>query len=313
MLKRLIVHHVTVYRYKRPVKFNEHRLMFRPRDSHDLRLVGSGLTIFPEARVLWHHDVFGNSIATAYFAKPAQELVFECTLIVDHYGAGDGEPFVEPFVENLPFTYPADELPDLGRTMERHYPDPEGRIDAWARQSLSRSGIHNTINVLLKMTKAVQEQFAYAKRTAPGVQTPLETLDLRSGTCRDFALFMMEAGRSLGLAARFVSGYLYEPAVDAIAEHMLAGSGATHAWVEFYIPGAGWLEFDPTNGLLGGINLLRVAVARDPHQAIPLRGSYFGLAEDFIDMKVSVNVSSQPLLAARVPGHGPHIVASTAP
>ena len=124
---------------------------------------------------------------------------------------------------------------------------------------------------------------------------------------------MMEAGRSLGLAARFVSGYLYDPAVDAIAEHMLAGSGATHAWVEFYIPGAGWLQFDPTNGLLGGINLLRVAVARDPHQAIPLRGSYFGLAEDFIDMKVSVNVSSQPLLAARVPGHGPHIVASTAP
>ncbi len=313
VLKRLVVHHVTVYRYKNPVKFNEHRLMFRPRDSHDLRLVGWGLTISPKARVLWHHDVFGNSIATAYFSQPAAELVFECMLVVDHYGMRDSEPFIEPFAENLPFTYPADELPDLGRTMERHYPDPERRIDAWARQSLSRSGIHNTMNVLLKMTRAVKEQFTYVRRTEPGVQTPLETLDRGAGTCRDFALFMMEAGRSLGLASRFVSGYLYDPAVDNPAGHMLSGGGSTHAWVEFYIPGAGWLEFDPTNGLLGGVNLLRVAVARDPHQAIPLRGSYFGLAEDFIDMKVNVNVTSQPLLAARVPGSTVSHDVSTAP
>lgn len=313
MLKRLIVHHVTVYRYKRPVKFNEHRLMFRPRDSHDLRLVGSGLTVSPDARVLWHHDVFGNSIATAYFSKPATELVFECTVVVDHYGVRAGEPFIEAFAENLPFTYPADELPDLGRTMERHYPDPERRIDAWARQSLSRSGIHNTLSVILRMTQAVKEQFTYVRRTEPGVQTPLETLERGAGTCRDFAVFMMEAGRSLGLAARFVSGYLYDPAMDDPVEHMLMGGGSTHAWVEFYLPGAGWMEFDPTNGLVGGVNLIRVAVARDAHQAIPLTGSYYGYPEDFIDMKVSVNVSSQPLIAARVPGPSPNRFVSTAP
>lgn len=301
-MKRLTVSHVTAYRYRRSVTFNQHRLMFRPRDSHDLRLVGTGLTISPAAQVMWHHDVFGNSIATAFFNEPADELVFESTIMVDHYGLQGPEFRVEEFAESVPFTYPADELPDLGRTIERHYPDPDRLIDAWAREFLDVTGPNPTDTVLLQITQAIREQFAYEQRTEPGIQTPLETLERRCGTCRDYALFMMEAVRSLGLAARFVSGYLYDPAMEG-ATQAVVGGGSTHAWVQIYIPGAGWVEFDPTNGLVGGINLIRVAVARDPSQAIPLRGSYIGCPEDFIEMDVDVRVSSEPLTGPRVAEH----------
>jgi transglutaminase-like putative cysteine protease len=148
------------------------------------------------------------------------------------------------------------------------------------------------------MTRAVKAGFAYEPRAIHGTQTPTETLALRSGTCRDFALLMIEAVRSLGMAARFVTGYLYDPSIDGptpsgpATRNGLVGSGATHAWVQVYLPGAGWVEFDPTNGLVGGAHLIRVAVARDPRQAVPLSGSYQGYASDFIEMQVDVRVTA---------------------
>jgi transglutaminase-like putative cysteine protease len=111
-----------------------------------------------------------------------------------------------------------------------------------------------------------------------------------SGTCRDFALFMSEAVRGRGRAARFVTGYLYDPAIDGEGPG-LQGAGATHAWVQVYLPGSGWVVFDPTNGLIGGTNLIRVGVTRDPRQAVPLQGSYIGAASDFVDMEIEVIVT----------------------
>jgi transglutaminase-like putative cysteine protease len=142
------------------------------------------------------------------------------------------------------------------------------------------------------MTSAIKQQFKYAAREAAGVQSPLETLELGSGSCRDFAVFMMEAVRSLGLAARFVSGYLYDEKLIG-ANSGLVGGGATHAWVQVFLPGAGWVEFDPTNALIGGRNLIRVAVARDASQAAPLSGSYNGAPEDFASMSVEVQVTAE--------------------
>ena len=274
------IRHTTVYSYANPVQFGDHRMMFRPRDSHDLRVLETGLEISPTASVRWLHDVFGNSIAIASFGEPASELRLVSTIRLEHFPSDVPEFPIEPYARQHPFAYSAEDVPDLGRTMERHYPDPERLVDAWARRLVTSTGETDTQALLVHMTSGIREAFRYEAREAEGTQTPVETLERGSGTCRDFALFMMEAARSLGFAARFVSGYLYDD--------QAVGGGATHAWVQVYLPGCGWMEFDPTNALVGGHKLVRVAVARDPSQAIPVSGTFVGSAGDFLGMNVDV-------------------------
>ena len=290
MPQRLNIRHSTVYRYRRPVTFGEHRAMFRPRDSHDLRVLDARLVLSPPGDVRWIHDVFSNSIALITFDEPADELRFDSVIEIEHYGLSDPEMMLREYAASYPFRYDNDQMPDLLPTLQCHYPDPDGAIGAWARQFLDQAESTNTEELLIRITRAIKEQFAYQERAIHGTQTPAETLSLGSGTCRDFALFMIETVRSLGLAARFVTGYLYDPALDGEAP-ALEGAGATHAWVQVYLPGAGWIEFDPTNGLIGGTNLIRVGVARDPKQAVPLQGSYSGAGSDFLDMTVEVKVT----------------------
>jgi transglutaminase-like putative cysteine protease len=288
----LTVQHKTAYRYARPVQFGEHRLMFRPRDSHDLRLLDTALRIRPAAQVRWLHDVFGNSIAIATFNQAATELVFDSTFRAEQFPVPERALMLEPYARRYPFSYSAEEMPDLSRTVERGYADSGRKIDTWARWFVEGDRSLDTLDILVAITRSIQFQFGYARREEMGTQDPVNTLETRSGSCRDFALFMMEAARSLGFAARFVSGYLYD-------EHLigggggLMGGGATHAWVQIYLPGAGWVEFDPTNGLVGGKNLIRVAVARDPSQAVPLTGTYTGAPGDFLGMSVDVNVTAE--------------------
>ena len=291
-MSRLTIHHVTTYRYRNPVSFGEHRLMFRPRDSHDLRLIHTELSISPRAKVRWYHDVFGNSITIANFEEAAAELRFESTIELQHYGVETTDFPIEPFARYLPFTYSPDELPDLTRTTERYYSDPERQVDAWAQRFLNPNGKSLTQDVLVAMTGAVKQEFTYQLRELHGVQTPKETLQLGSGSCRDYAVFLMEAARSLGLAARFVTGYLYDPALDGGVSYGLRGAGTTHAWAQIYLPGAGWIEFDPTNGMTGGANLFRVGVARTPEQAVPLQGTFRGQPDDLLDMTVNVTVTA---------------------
>ena len=289
----LTVTHATTYRYRRPVGFEEHRLMFRPRDSHDLRLINTSLITSPPADIRWYHDVFGNSIAIATFRDRAERLFIKSTIVIEHYGMDAPEFPIEPYARHLPFSYPSEEVPDLGRTIERHYPDPDHRVDAWTHQFLNDSGPTDTSVLLTELTRAIGDSFVYEPRDEAGVRTPIETLDRGSGSCRDFVLLMMEAARSLGLAARFVSGYLYDPALDG-ADAGVVGAGSTHAWVQIYLPGAGWIECDPTNGIVGGANLIRVGVAREPAQAVSLDGTYIGAPDDFIDLSVDVTVRAGP-------------------
>jgi len=287
----LKVRHVTTYRYKQPVAFGEHRMMLRPRDSYDQKLLDSELTIAPEPVDLrWVHDVFGNCVAIAQFAGRGQELRFESVIRLDHSPSNALNFTIEAYAEKYPFTYGADEMPDLSRSIERQYLDPEHEIDRWAKQFLRRDSRSDTVELLASMTHAIHQNLTYVAREESGVQDPAKTLRMKSGSCRDFAVLMIEAVRSLGLAARFVTGYLYVPE-GRRSERI--GGGATHAWLQVYVPGAGWIELDPTNGIVGNHDLIRVAVARDPRQAVPISGSWTGFPSDHLGMTVEVEVTAE--------------------
>jgi transglutaminase-like putative cysteine protease len=289
-MPRLTIHHKTEYRYTHPVAFGEHRIMLRPRDGHDLRVISGGLKIEPEPMSLrWIHDVFGNSVAIATFDERAETLSIVSTATVEHNPAEEFALTADDPAYFYPFLYGDEEFPDLVQFITPQYGDPDGALSAWARTFLDAEGPTPTFHILSNMTHGIRDAFNYRKRHEHGTQHPLDTLQTRSGTCRDYALFMIEALRRLGIAARFVSGYLFIPGDRA---HRYAGGGSTHAWVQVYLPSAGWIEFDPTNGIVGTRDLVRVAVARDPRQAIPLHGTYLGSADAFVGMDVSINVVS---------------------
>ncbi|HVX75043.1 MAG TPA: transglutaminase family protein [Bradyrhizobium sp.] len=284
----LTIHHKTLYRYTHPVAFGEHRVMLRPRDSHDLRVLSSRLEIVPEpASLRWIHDVFGNSVAIATFDRRADTLSFTSTATVEHNPAEAFALTADDAAYFYPFLYDDEELPDLTQFITPQYGDPNGELSTWARRFLDADGPTPTFNILSGMTHGIRESFTYRRRHEQGTQHPLDTLQTRSGSCRDYALFMIEALRRLGIAARFVSGYLF---VHGEREQGYVGGGSTHAWVQVYLPSAGWIEFDPTNGIVGTRDLVRAAVARDPRQAIPLHGTYLGSADAFAGMEVSINV-----------------------
>lgn len=284
----LRVRHVTSYSYSRPVRFGEHRLMFRPRDSHDQRLISAELRVSPNSSdIRWTHDVFGNCITHVEFCDTANLLRFETSIVLDHTPQMVPRFRTDERAKLWPFEYDADILPDLTPVMHVHDPSPE--LDTWAEQ-FYRSGTEmETGHLLMTMTMAIKESFAYSRRTDPGTQLPHHTLARRKGTCRDFAWLMIEACRTLGLAARFVTGYVYVPSRDSTE---MRGGGATHAWVQVFLPGAGWVEFDPTNGIVGNKDLIRVGVAREPRQARPLSGSFVGDKGDYLGMTIQVNVTA---------------------
>jgi transglutaminase-like putative cysteine protease len=282
----LSVRHETIYRYERPVQFGEHRMLVRPRDSMEQTLESFGLAIRPRPSAMrWIHDVFGNGIAIAGFEEEAEELRIVATMVLDHTPELTPAFEIDIRAKNYPFDYGDVDLVDLTPTLRRQFPD-ETEVDIWARRFLDPRGTTNTGHLLATMTMGIKESFKYLRRPDPGTQRPSKTLASRAGTCRDFALLMIEAARSLGLAARFVTGYLYSPARDG--NHR--GGGATHAWCQIYLPGAGWVEFDPTNGIIGTRDLIRVGVAREPRQAIPIAGTFVGSKDDYLGMSVEVIV-----------------------
>jgi transglutaminase-like putative cysteine protease len=297
----LTVRHLTTYSYAAPVRLGEHRMMLRPRDSNDQRLLKANHEIEPRPRRLrWIHDVFDNCVAIADFAGKTRHLEVENTITLEHIAPDEPNFLLEDRARYYPFSYDAEELPDLARVIERHYPDPNGELEHWVRQFLNQGRPTETAALLMTLTHAIKEGLAYERRTERGTQSPLQTLTARRGSCRDFATLMMEAARTLGFAARVVSGYLYVPDRDTEESHR--GGGSTHAWRQVYLPGSGWVEFDPTNGIVGNRDLIRVAVARDARQAIPLHGSYWGRVEDEQGMVVTVVVRRLP--DPEPPAHG---------
>lgn len=279
--------HTTHYTYARPVTFGEHRILFRPRDSHDLRVLATDLHVSPlpvEVRLV--HDVYSNSIALVRPHNPSTELKVVSMFTVEHTGTRALDLPLDPAAECWPFAYSPDDEITLHAMRLPCHDDPDGTLMDWARQFIRSDGPTGSRDLLVDMTRSIRASMQYVARDEEGVQSPMETLTRGSGTCRDFATLMIEAVRRLGYAARFVSGYLYSPSDEA--GHL--GAGATHAWLHVYLPGAGWLPFDPTNNLIGGSDLIRVAYARHASMASPVSGSWHGEPSDYIGMTVDVQV-----------------------
>jgi transglutaminase-like putative cysteine protease len=294
------VHHTTTYRYKKPVRPGRHQMLFRPRDSFDQRLLDFRVTVTPDpTEVRWIHDVFGNCVTLVDFAQHTRILTFDSVIRLEHSPENAPDFRIEDYARSHPFAYAEDELPDLAAYMQLHHPGYG--VHDWLAKFVTAGVSRPTGQLLMTLNEAIAEGFSYERRSSRGTQTPGETLEKQQGTCRDFALLMMEAARSLGFAARFVTGYVYVPARDGPQR---LGGGSTHAWCQIYVPGSGWVEFDPTNGIVGNRDLIRVGVARTPQQAIPLSGSYWGDAEDELGMEVTVNVKTEGAITEPIDGGG---------
>jgi len=289
-MSALRIHHRTTYRYRHPVALGPHRLMLRPRESRDLRLISVDVTTTPEGTITWAQDVFGNAVATAGFQARGDTLIIDSVAEL-HLSALPWPVFdLAASAIFYPFRYTDEEWTDLGALTTQQYADPTGRLHNWVRAFVYTNPT-DTLSLLKDVSAGVSGWISYESRDDEGTQSPIETLDRRRGSCRDFAVLFAEAARSLGLGARIVSGYLFNPDGDAEGS---SGAGSTHAWAEVYLPGAGWITFDPTNRSVGGFNLIPVAVARDIAQAVPVSGSFVGKADAFNDMAVEVTVICVP-------------------
>ena len=289
----LRIQHKTTYRYREPVWLGPHRLMLRPRESRDLRLISSFVTVMPSAVVGWAHDVSGNAVATATFQALTDHLVIESVAELELDAPAWPVFDIAAAAASYPFDYLPDDLLDLGALRLQQYSDPSGGLRDWTR-AFVRSHPTDTLSLLKDLSVGVAETIRYQSREDEGTQSPLETLERGWGSCRDFAVLFVEAARSLGFGARIVSGYLYNPERER-------QPATTHAWAEIFVPGAGWITFDPTNRSVGGFNLIPVAVACNIHQAVPVSGSFVGMTDAFQGMSVDVSVVESSFVPESTP------------
>jgi YD repeat-containing protein len=283
MAKFSIVHD-TRYTYERPVRFGPQRLMLRPRDSHAIRLVEADLSLSPPGQTRWAYDAFGNCVCYFIPRGEAKRLIITSHLTIEPFPATLFKPEADDPHSAIPVIYGGEDREALSPFLSPATDDPTPEFVRWLRGLLSRPD-EPALDLLLRFNQTIHNTFDYQTRYAEGVQSPHDTLRLGSGSCRDFAWLMVEGLRRLGFAARFVSGYLYDPADSA-----LRGAGATHAWCEVFMPDLGWTQFDPTNGLAESPHLIAVAVSRAPAQAAPVSGYIVGnpgYTELFVDVRVT--------------------------
>lgn len=282
----LDVYHKTRYSYRQPVNFGIHRCFIRPIEGHDLKIRSSRLEISPDYQIRWVQDVFNNCVALVSFDKPSDELVIESEVVVEQFNTNPFNFVLDAHAVDLPIQYTDEEKLDISPFLLPSSLSNGNAVRDWISPFLDMNGKAKTMDFLTALNSSVPMYFSYARRETPGVQSPAETLRIRSGSCRDFALLIMEAARAMGLATRFVSGYLCGN--DDVSQE--AAAGATHAWAEIYLPGAGWKGFDPTCGRLADDYHIRVAVSREPYQTLPVSGSYIGDQSLFTGLDIDVKV-----------------------
>jgi transglutaminase-like putative cysteine protease len=272
-------------------------MMLRPRDDGDQKVLTSEIEITPAPlQLAWSHDIFGNHVAIAHFDDRAAELRFVSNIRLDHAPMDFDEADIDESARLYPFAYAAEDWLELKRFTRPLAARNE--IDRWSASFFREDRSIGTHEFLVGLTDAISRGFKHASRHQKGVQHPVRTLELGSGSCRDLAVLMIAALRSHGIAARFVSGYVHLPEED---DDDVSG-GNMHAWVQAYVPGPGWVDFDPSSGVVGNQNLIRVAVAHHPREAIPLQGTWYGSASDHLAMNVAVKVKMTDPAAARQDG-----------
>jgi transglutaminase-like putative cysteine protease len=283
-VKRIRITHETAYHYHVPVTFGPHRAMMRPREGHEVRIVEGRVEIEPRATIRWLRDIDENSVAVVTFAEAGRVLRILSDLVVELYDDRPIECLIDPAAREFPFQYAPSEQVELISYRLPSYPYDGPALQQWL-QGLYRPGqTVETFALLTALNTHIYSSLRYEARDDPGVRLPHETLAQGGGSCRDYAVLMMEAARHWGFGARFVTGYIQM----ADGQH-----GATHAWTEIYLPGAGWHGFDPTNNKLAGSEHIAVAVAREQEKAMPLSGSWSGPGDAFERLHVSVQVVAQ--------------------
>jgi transglutaminase-like putative cysteine protease len=277
-MKQFKISHLTTYQYASVVDLLDHRLLLRPREGHELRIVSSSLSIFPQPKLAWHRDVEGNSVAVASFSTRSDKLEISSEITIEKYDLFPFDFLMSPQAVNYPFLYAEDDLISLTPYMQKNSISSTSALIGWVGQIWDGVSSIETFELLLRINQKICQNFTYEKREEEGVQTSSETITKSTGSCRDFATLFMEVAQYLGFAARFVSGYINSTAL----------CGATHAWVEVFLPGAGWKGFDPTNGSLVGGEHISVAVARRPEFIPPVSGKFFGAIGSTLSVGVSV-------------------------
>ena len=284
-MQRLRIKHLTEYTFPAQVMLNQHKLLLRPREGHDVRIESSKLEITPAYNIKWQRDVFDNSLAIVNFLEQSNKLTIASEVVIQHYEQAPFDFMLESYAAQYPFTYALDEQADLAIFQQASFYNDQVTVNAWLQQQ-NLFGMQ-TFSLLMHLNQNISQNFRYQMREEAGVQSPSQTLSQRSGSCRDYATLFIEACRCLGLASRFVSGYLHAPATEA-------GNATTHAWAEVYLPGTGWKGFDPTSGELTGNRHIAVAVARNPESVPPISGSFTGLGLMATTMIVNVQVNLLP-------------------
>jgi transglutaminase-like putative cysteine protease len=275
--------------------------MLRPRDGYELKISSHRISTCPDADLNWSNDVFGNVVTIATFHAPANTLIVESTAEVDVLAPVWPVYNISPRVTTYPFYYSAEEWTDLGALAAPGYIDRVGRLRAWAQGYVAGPST-DTLSLLQDLNIGVSTWVAYQSREDEGTQSPTETLDRTWGSCRDLAVLFVEAVRCLGLGARLVSGYLW----NSEASVGSSDRGSTHAWAEVFLPGAGWIPFDPTNRTMGGANLIPVGVGRNISQVNPVAGSFVGASDAFLSMEVDVDVVGSGLSEERQSDRAAH-------
>lgn len=282
-MKKIRIHHITEYTFSTPVELTEHRLLLRPREGHDIRIQSSRLDVSPHAQTKWYRDIYGNSVGLLSLKERADTLRIESEVVIEHYAERPLDFVVDQRAVTFPFPFEPEDRLDLLPYCTHNWPNHTQQLKQWVARFWQPGQSIETFLLLDRMNKAIVSDFGYGMREEPGVQNPNDTLHLRTGSCRDFAAFFIEACRYLGLAARFVSGYLHNPGSN---QH-----GSTHAWSEVYLPGAGWVGFDNTSGLVAGTEHIATAVHRHPEAVPPVAGSYLSQQPIESSLRVTVDVS----------------------